>query len=99
VDDREVLYLALPFLVLLFVIGGFLLVYGRGRLEDRPWWGNPLLWLTMCVVLVVLGVFVWPGLFGGMFLFLPFVWVWRPRRQPPVDPRTNGHARRDGPVR
>ena len=94
-DQDRILYLALPFLVMLFVIGGFLLVWSRGRLDDRPWWANPLLWLTVCVVFVLLGVFVWPGLFGGMFLFLPFVWVWRPRRPPPVDPRTNGHARSD----
>jgi hypothetical protein len=91
-NEDRILYLALPFLVMLFVIGGFLLVWGRGRLDDRPWWGNPLLWLTVCVVFVLLGVFVWPGLFGGMFLFLPFVWVWRPRRPPPIDPRSNGHA-------
>ena len=70
-NEDRILYLALPFLVMLFVIGGFLLVWS------------------------LLGVFVWPGLFGGMFLFLPFVWVWRPRRPPPVDPRTNGHARSD----
>jgi hypothetical protein len=92
-DQDRILYLALPFLVMLFVIGGFLLVWSRGRLDDRPWWRNPLLWLTVCVVFVLLGVFVWPWLFGGMFLFLPFVWVWRPRRSPPVDPRTNGHTR------
>jgi hypothetical protein len=60
----------------------------------RPWWGNPLLWLGVCGVFVVLGFVVWPGLFGGTFVFLPFVWVWRPRREPKLDPRTNGHSRR-----
>jgi uncharacterized membrane protein YphA (DoxX/SURF4 family) len=60
----------------------------------RPWWGNAWVWLLVCGVFVVLGLFVWPGLFGGTFLFLPFVWVWRPRRVPTVDPRTNGHSRR-----
>lgn len=42
---------------------------------ERPWWGNPLLWLAVSVVFVVLGLFVLPHLFGGVFLFLPFVWV------------------------
>jgi hypothetical protein len=60
----------------------------------RPWWGSPWLWLGVCGVFVVLGVVVWPGLFGGTVVFLPFVWVWRPRRQPAPDPRTNGHSRR-----
>lgn len=62
----------------------------------RPWWGNPWLWVAVCGVFVVLGVFVWSGLFGGAFLFLPFVWVWRPRRRRAIDPRGNGHAKRDG---
>lgn len=57
----------------------------------RPWWGNPLVWLAVSAVFVLLGIFVWPGLFGGTFFFLPFVWIWRPRQRP-VDPRTNGHG-------
>jgi hypothetical protein len=64
--------------------------------EPRPWWGNPWLWVAVCGVFVVLGLFVWPGLFGGTFLFLPFVWVWRPRRRRAIDPRGNGHAKREG---
>jgi len=62
----------------------------------RPWWGSPWLWLGACAVSLVLGIVVWPGLFGGTFLFLPFVWIWRPRRAPQLDPRTNGHGRRGG---
>jgi hypothetical protein len=46
---------------------------------------------------VVLGIFVWPGLFGGTFLFLPFIWVWRPRRGREGDPRSNGHGSRVDP--
>ncbi|HEY7668635.1 MAG TPA: hypothetical protein VIE12_10990 [Actinomycetota bacterium] len=68
-----------------------------GRAQARPWWGNPWLWVGVSAVFVVLGIFVWPGLFGGVVLFLPFVWVSRPR-PPEMDPRTNGHSRRDGAV-
>jgi len=62
----------------------------------RPWWMHPWLWLGVCAVFFVLGVAVRPWLFGGAFLFLPFVWVGRPRRGPRVDPRTNGHGTRGG---
>jgi hypothetical protein len=64
--------------------------------DGRPWWGNPWLWLAVSGVFAVLGVFVWPWLFSGTFFFLPFVWVWRPRRRRPIDPRGNGHSKRDG---
>jgi len=57
----------------------------------RPWWGSSWLWLALCAAFLVLGIVVWPGLFGGVVLFLPFVWVFRPRRGPGMDPRTNGH--------
>ena len=66
------------------------------RPMERPWWGNPWLWVGVCLVFLVLGFFVWPGLFGFSFFFLPFVWVWRPRRTE-IDPRTNGHAKRQDP--
>ena len=56
--------------------------------------GSP--WLLGERVLRCPRLFVWPGLFGGAFIVLPFVWIRRPRREPRMDPRTNGHARRDG---
>ena len=65
--------------------------------RERPWWGNPWLWLLAAAVFVVLGIYVWPGLFGGTFFFLPFIWVWRPRRGRDVDPRANGHEKRQDP--
>ena len=61
------------------------------RPTPRPWWGNPWLWVAVSVAFILLGLFVWPGLFGGTFFFLPFIWIWRPRRRD-VDPRTNGHG-------
>ncbi len=64
------------------------------RPAGRPWWGNPWLWLAACALFGVLGVFADPGYFGGALLFLPFVWIWRPRDAPP-DPRSNGHGTRD----
>jgi hypothetical protein len=48
---------------------------------ERPWWGNPWLWLGVAALSVVLGIYVWPGLFGGTFLVIPFIWVLRPRRR------------------
>ena len=62
----------------------------------RPWWGNPWLWVGVSAAFVVLGALVWPGLFGGVFLFIPFVWLSR-SKEPTVDPRSNGHAKREGP--
>ena len=67
------------------------------RPPERPWWGNPWLWLGTSVLFVVLGIFVWPGLFGGFFLFIPFIWIWHPRRGRQVDPRSNGHGSRVDP--
>jgi hypothetical protein len=62
--------------------------------DDRPWWGSPWLWLIVSAVFTLLGIVVWPGLFGGTFLFLPLVWIAR-ARPPTMDPRTNGHGRSD----
>ena len=61
----------------------------------RPRWANPWLWVAVAAVFIVLGLFVWPGLFAGVFLFVPFVWVSRPRA-PAMDPRSNGHTKREG---
>ena len=62
---------------------------------SRPWWGNPWLWVITCLAFAVLGVVVWPGLFGGTFLLLPFIWIRRSRRGEDMDPRTNGHTESD----
>ncbi len=63
----------------------------------RPWWGNPWPWIGVSALFVVLGLVVWLGLFAGVFLFVPFVWLSRPKSST-VDPRSNGHAKREGPV-
>lgn len=120
-DTREVVLVALPFIVSIVLGVGFLYLFRERaaarevlrrraqlaepdlatplrdpRPTERAWWGNPWLWVGVSVAFVVLGIYVWPGLFGGTFLFLPFIWVWRPRRRD-VDPRTNGHGSRVDP--
>ncbi len=109
VDGRELAYAILPFVVLVALGWGFWIIFRQrgtarsvpgstardpGRAPSRAWWGNPWLWVGVSAVFVVLGIFLWPGLFGGVVLFLPFVWVSR-TRPPEMDPRTNGHSRRD----
>jgi hypothetical protein len=62
-----------------------------------PRWANPWLWVGVSAAFAVLGFIVWPALFGGVFLFIPF--VWGSRSKPRImDPRSNGHAKREGPV-
>lgn len=120
-EARDVL-LVLPFVVLITLGLGFMLVFReraaardvlrrRAQLAEpdlatplrdsqppeRPWWGNPWLWGLVSLASVVLGILVWPGLFGGTFLFLPFIWVWRPRRGREGDPSSNGHGSRVDP--
>lgn len=56
---------------------------GTGEPSRRPWWGNPLVWLGIAGVFVLLGLFVAPGLFGGVFIFIPFMWIRIPRRRKP----------------
>jgi hypothetical protein len=118
--DRPSIYTVLPFVTIVALGLGFLIVFrqraaarratrehgpmhaaltgSRSReaaRPGRPWWGNPLLWVTVCAISLILGFVVWPGLFGGAFIVLPFVWIRRPRREPKMDPRTNGHTSRD----
>ena len=67
----------------------------RAGTADRPWRGNPWLWVAVCTISILLGLFVWPGLFGVLVFVFPFAWIGRPRRGPRMDPRTNGHTTRD----
>jgi hypothetical protein len=103
------LYGVLPFVTMAILTAGFVVVFrqrsaarraalttpgARPAATSRPWWGDPLLWVGVAVVSVILGVFVWPGLFGFTFIALPFVW-WRRPKPTSGDPRTNGHSHRD----
>lgn len=51
------------------------------RRRPRPWWGNPLVWVGLGVVFLVLGIFVAPHFLGGTFIFLPFFWIGGGRRR------------------
>ncbi len=110
---RDLILIALPFIVAITLGVGFLLVFReraaaqdtmrrRAQLAEpdlatplrdrkppeRPWWGNPWLWLLVGVVFVLLGLYVWPGLFGGTFFFLPGEGS---DRRPAVPVRDRGH--------
>jgi hypothetical protein len=82
-----------PFLVIVAAIGVVLTlreralepVAGGRRTAVRPLWGTPGLWVAVCALLVLLGLFVAPRLLGGVFLFLPFVWVRGRRDRHPPD--------------
>lgn len=67
----------------------------------RPWWGRPALWITVSVVSLILGLLVSPKLFGGVIIFLPFLWVggWPRRSRRPPDPSQNGRRSGNGSAR
>lgn len=78
------LVLALSVVVLLARRNGLMTTFegdGVGAGEVRPWWGSPLVWLALCGVSAFLGLVFAPHLFGGVFLFLPFLWLGKPRRR------------------
>ncbi|MFB3738931.1 MAG: hypothetical protein ACE14W_08190 [Candidatus Velamenicoccus archaeovorus] len=94
------LLIVLLFVASLAVSAAVLSVTGRihadrapeHRYGDRPWWGNPLVWVGVSAVALVLGLVVAPRLLGGIILFLPLIWVrglgrrgqgGRPRREEP----------------
>jgi hypothetical protein len=115
VTNDELILQLLPFIVLVALTAGFVVIF-RQRAEarraserrvlvepglvtargarppaGRPWWATPWVWIGASIISVLLGVFVWPGLFAGTVIFIPFVWVSR-SKPPPVDPRSNGHG-------
>jgi cobalamin synthase len=106
-DDAWV-YAIIPFVTMAVLSFGVVVVVRQRAASRRtpasversaptrpPWWGSPWLWIGITVVAVFLGAFVWVGLYALVLAVVPLV-VWqRPARGPAVDPRTNGHARRD----
>lgn len=67
--------------------------------DERPWWGRPLVWLGVSALLVVLGVLVVPQVLPGVVVFVPFLWIGRPRRRRrPGDPERSEERDRSGEV-
>ena len=62
------------------------------RDPERPWWGSPVVWVAGSLAFVLLGVFVFPRLFGFTILFLPFLLARSFGRRRPED-----HERREPP--
>jgi hypothetical protein len=103
-------YAILPFLTMAALTVGFVVVFrqraktrraaglrdARPRPTPRVRWSQPWVWITIVLGAVVLGALVWPGLYALALLAPPLAWRGRPRRGPAVDPRSNGHAHRDG---
>jgi multisubunit Na+/H+ antiporter MnhB subunit len=54
---------------------------GGSERPDRPWWGNPAVWIGASVGFLALGLFVAPRLLGFTFLLLPLVWMRLPGRR------------------
>jgi ABC-type Fe3+ transport system permease subunit len=104
------IYAILPFVTMAVLTVGFIVVFrqrsktrhafrtdrGPSSEPPRPWWLRPWAWLVVIAVAVVLAVFVSPWLMAVALIVVPFAWRARPRRRPTVEPRTNGHAHRDG---
>ena len=94
--SRDVALTLLPLVVGALLVSAFVLALRRHEPSaTRAWWGNPWLWVGVSLVSLVLGLLVWPVWFGGVFVFLPFVWMGKPRG-PRVDPRGNGHSQEGG---
>lgn len=60
---------------------------------ERPWYSSPVAWVAGSLAFVLLGVFVFPRLFGFTILFLPFLLARSFGRRRPED-----HERREPPT-
>jgi hypothetical protein len=81
-----VIAIGLTLLALLIAAVVFALREGRVRLV------MPAPWLLLVVALLVLGLVVAPRLLGIVFLFLPLLWIYRPRHR---DGERDGERRRE----
>ena len=85
VDGRTLLFIAAGFVLVVAVLVTALTVSSRfggtidlaGEQPRRPWWGSPVVWVLVGSAFAVVGLFVFPKLFGFAVLFLPFVWIGR----------------------
>lgn len=64
----------IPAAIFIAVMAGVLALRGqRVRAPGRPWWSTPVPWILASTAFVLLGLFVFPRLFGFTFIFLPFL--------------------------
>ena len=64
----------IPAAIFVAVVAGAVAFRDRGtRDPERPFWGSPVVWVAGSVAFVLLGLFVFPRLFGFGVLFLPFL--------------------------
>jgi hypothetical protein len=107
--DNAWVYAILPFVTMAVLTFAFVVVFRQRAATrrtvaqrdrpppepPRPWWGSPWLWVGITTAAVLLGAFVWVGCYALVLAVVPLVVLQRPTRAPRVDPRTNGHSRRD----
>jgi hypothetical protein len=85
----------IPAAIFVAVVAGVVAFRNRGIIGDpeRPWWGSPVVWVAASLSFVLLGLFVFPRLFGFTILFLPFLLARSFGRRRPED-----HERREPPA-
>jgi hypothetical protein len=84
----------IPAAIFVAVVAGVVAFRNRGiRDPQQPWWGSPVVWVAGSLAFVLLGVFVFPRLFGFTILFLPFLLARSFGRRRPGD-----HERREPPA-
>lgn len=97
---KTLLLILVPFLVILGIAVTVAMASGQveegggdgetapeGSRPPRPWWANPVVWALASGLFVLVGLLVAPKLFGGIFLFLPFIWMSGLGRRRPGGPR------------
>jgi hypothetical protein len=83
-----------PAAIFVAVVAAVVASRDRGiRDPARPWYSSPVAWVAGSLAFVLLGVFVFPRLFGFTILFLPFLLARSFGRRRPED-----HERREPPA-
>jgi hypothetical protein len=84
----------IPAAIFVAVVAAVVAFRNRGtRDPERPWYASPVAWVAGSAAFLLLGVFVFPRLFGFTILFLPFLLARSFGRRRPED-----RERRDPPV-
>ncbi|HEX9774735.1 MAG TPA: hypothetical protein VGB83_04040 [Actinomycetota bacterium] len=86
IDGSMIRLVLVAVAIVAFAVVAARMMTGAGRasaIEGRPWYLNPPSWLGVSAVLMILGLFVAPALFGGAFFVLPLIMVGGRRRTVP----------------